>query len=101
MSVDEDMAATNTRTHALEVGSAQLAASPQGRAVPAGTTHLVEGWEPICGGGRVRFVFPGRVVDLPATCPDCAQAVAPTSVPVPVPRQRAATRPTARTRKAS
>lgn len=99
MSVDEDMAATNTRTHALEVGSALIAPSAQGPAGPAGTTHLVEGWESICGGGRVRFVFPGRVVDLATTCPDCVQAVAPAQVPVP--RQRAATRPTARTRKAS
>jgi hypothetical protein len=81
------MAATNTRPTVLEVGSALLLPSVQGPAAPAGTAHLVDGWQPICGGDRVRFVFPGRDVDLGTICPDCTQAVAP--------RQRSTERPPA------
>jgi hypothetical protein len=89
VAVDEDMAATApTRATVLEVGSALLAPSTQGPAGPAGTAHLVEGWEPVCGGERVRFVFPGREVDPATTCPECTQAVA---VAPPVPRQRRTT----------
>src|SRR3954471_17161364 len=53
-------------------------------AVPAGTLHLVDGWEPLCGGERVRFVFPGRQAPGDTPCPPCARA--------PRPRPRAAAR---------
>lgn len=52
-------------------------------ALPAGTLHLVDGWEPLCGGERVRFVFPGRQA-ADDTCPACVQAT--------LPRPRAAAR---------
>src|SRR3954454_20807118 len=53
-------------------------------AVPAGTLHLVDGWDPLCGGERVRFVFPGRQAPGDDTCPACVQAT--------LPRPRAAAR---------
>jgi len=58
-----------------------------GPAAPAGTLHLVEGWEPLCGGERVRFVFPGRHADAPETCPECLKASLPR--PRPAARSRA------------
>lgn len=92
------MAAT-ARTHSpsYELGSTLIAPSTKGPANPAGTTHLVEGWQPVCGGDRVRFVFPGRGVDA-ATCPDCAEVAqgsrASVTAVAAVPRQRAAARTT-------
>src|SRR3954470_2208044 len=53
-------------------------------AAPAGTLHLVDGWEPLCGGERVRFVFPGRQAAGDDTCPACVKAT--------LPRPRAAAR---------
>src|SRR3954447_4463315 len=53
-------------------------------AAPAGTLHLVDGWEPLCGGERVRFVFPGRQATGDDTCPACGRP--------PPPRPRAAAR---------
>ena len=49
----------------------------QAAAAPAGTLHLVAGWEPLCGGERVRFVFPGRPVPGEDTCPACVKATLP------------------------
>jgi hypothetical protein len=69
----------------LTLGSTSIAARRDGGADPAGVVHLVEGWLPACGGPRVRFLFPGRPVELADACPDCAATVAP------VPRQRQAT----------
>jgi hypothetical protein len=88
-----DMAETKDRMSALELGSVTLVPGSRGSAAPAGTTHFVDGWEAVCGSGRVRFVFPGRGNDLGASCPECVQAVA-------VPRQRTATRASAATRTA-
>ena len=59
-------------------------------AAPAGTLHLVDGWDPLCGGERVRFVFPGRPAEGDVTCPDCVQATLPR--PRPAARSRAAAR---------
>ena len=75
------MAETNARMYALEVGCLSLLAEPAGSSGPAGVTHFVDGWEPLCGSERVRFIFPGRGDELGANCPDCVQAVA-------IPRQR-------------
>jgi hypothetical protein len=90
-----DMAEMQTAQSAFEVGSVTLVAGLRGTAAPAGTTHFVDGWEPVCGSDRVRFVFPGRGVELGATCPECVQAVA---VPRPRTASKASTtaRPTAR-----
>ena len=93
------MAATaRTNPTSFEVGSTLIAPSTKGPADPAGTTHLVEGWQPVCGGDRVRFVFPGRLLDA-ATCPDCVEVAQGSGASVPavaaVPRQRTAARTTA------
>jgi hypothetical protein len=61
-----------------------------GPAAPSGTLHLVDGWEPLCGGERVRFVFPGRRSAGDDTCPACLQATPPQ--PRPAARSRAAAR---------
>jgi len=91
MSLTVGMPETNARMSAFEVGCLSLVAESRGTAVPAGTTHFVDGWDPLCGSERVRFVFPGRGPELGATCPECVQAVA-------VPRQRTSSKPsTART----
>lgn len=92
------MAATSSRTSALEVGALAIAPAPRGATVPSGTTHLVEGWEPVCGGTRVRFIFPGRSAELTATCPECADALAATPRPRPATRSTPAARPAPRTR---
>lgn len=86
------MSETTARTTAFEVGCLTLVAESPGSAGPGGTTHFVDGWEPVCGSERVRFVFPGRSDQLSANCPDCVQAV---RVPVGVPRQRTASKPAA------
>ena len=85
------MAETNARMSTLEVGCLALVTESRGPAAPAGTTHFVQGWEPVCGSARVRFVFPGRGDQLGATCPECVQAVA-------VPKQRTASKPAPATR---
>lgn len=59
-------------------------------AAPSGTLHLVDGWEPLCGGERVRFVFPGRQAPGEATCPACVKATLPR--PRAAARSRAAAR---------
>lgn len=85
------MAATQTVTDSFDVGSVSIVAGgARGSAAPAGTLHLVHGWEPLCGGERVRFVFPGRGVDASEACPECAAAV--------MPRQRTAAAPRSVTR---
>jgi hypothetical protein len=70
--------ATRTRSTAtLELGSISVASGgARGEAAPSGTVHLVDGWQPLCGGERVRFVFPGRTLDTDADCPACAAKVA-------------------------
>lgn len=79
--------AAKTRTATLHVGSrAVVSGGARGEAAPSGTVHLVDGWEPVCGGERVRFVFPGRTLDASAGCPACAKAVAPVAA---VARRRA------------
>ena len=83
------MAATHARTSDFEVGSLTLVAVSRGSAGPGGTTHFVNGWEPLCGSDRVRFVFPGQGPELSANCPDCVQAVS-------IPQQRTAAKPRAR-----
>ena len=89
------MAATErTNGTSFEVGSALIAPSTKGPADPAGTIHLVDGWQPVCGGARVRFVFPGRVLEA-ATCPDCAEVAqgsrASVTAVASVPRPRTTT----------
>lgn len=87
------MAIARTGIADFEVGSLSLVpAGRDGGAEPGGTLHLVDGWEPLCGGQRVRFVFPGRVVEADKACPECTAAT--------MPRQRASAAPraTARTR---
>lgn len=91
------MAATKTSASAVaetepavsghEFGSTAIQpAGVRGTAAPAGTLHLVRGWEPLCGADRVRFVFPGRAPVADQTCPECVQA----SLPRPrAPRSRA------------
>src|SRR3954471_18134295 len=59
-------------------------------AAPSGTLHLVDGWEPLCGGERVRFVCPGRQAPGEATCPACVKATLPR--PGAATRSRAAAR---------
>jgi hypothetical protein len=72
------MATDDTSTLDFEVGSVALVpGGPNGTGQPAGTLHLVHGWEPLCGAERVRFVFPGRPVDPSAACPQCAAAATP------------------------
>src|SRR3954451_1049044 len=58
-------------------------------AAPAGTLHLVDGWEPLCGGERVRCVSPGRQA-AGDTCPACVRATLPR--PRAAARSRAAAR---------
>src|SRR5438270_6656162 len=72
---------TQTRSTAtLELGSSAAASGgDRGEAAPSGTVHLVDGWDPVCGAERVRFVFPGRVSDAAADCPACAATVATSS----------------------
>jgi hypothetical protein len=87
------MAGDDSFSSEFEIGSVAIVpGGPNGSAEPAGTLHLVQGWEPLCGGERVRFVFPGRRVDKTSACPECAAAT--------VPRQRTtpAARPATRTR---
>jgi len=54
--------------------------------LPTGVTHLVDGWQPLCGGPRVRFVFPGCTVDDAADLCDACAGTATKQVP----RQRRA-----------
>lgn len=71
------MAATTTAEPAeLIVGSDSVLPRRGGTTDPGGTVHAVHGWMPLCGGSRVRFVFPGRdPQSVKPTCPDCAAAV--------------------------
>ena len=88
-------AAASIPADALNLGSTAI--QPAGvntPAEPAGTLHLVDGWEPLCGGDRVRFVFPGRQVAGDRTCPACVQA----TLPKPRTAARPAARPAARSR---
>lgn len=79
-----------SREDAHQLGSASIRpAGVHGSAAPAGPLHLVDGWEPLCGAERVRFVFPGRAPEGDDTCPACVQAT------LPRPRARA-TRTSAR-----
>jgi len=73
---------------------------PDGRAfgsAPAGSLHLVDGWDALCGSGRVRFVFPGRVA-AEDTCPECVQATRPKPRSTTRPAARPAARPATRSR---
>jgi len=55
------------------VGADRLAQRPGERVLPIGVTHVVQGWQPVCGGPRVRFVFPGCTLDdAPEICDACA-----------------------------
>jgi hypothetical protein len=75
-----------TVTTLTSVGANGLVQRPGERTAPAGVTHLVDGWQPLCGAGRVRFVFPGRSVDaVTEVCDDCRAVATPK-----VPRQRRA-----------
>ena len=80
-------AATETAVNGHEFGSTAIQpAGVRGHSAPAGTLHLVRGWDPLCGADRVRFVFPGRAPVADETCPECVQA----SLPRPrAPRSRA------------
>jgi hypothetical protein len=60
---------------------------PGQRVLPAGVTHVVDGWQPVCGGPRVKFVFPGCTLDdVTEICDACAGQAAVRRVP----RQRPA-----------
>jgi hypothetical protein len=81
-------AATKAPVALPDVGSTSIQPGGlNGPALPAGTLHLVEGWEPLCGGERVRFVFPGWDTPGDRTCPACVQATLPR--PRPATRSRA------------
>jgi hypothetical protein len=55
------------------IGADRIAQAPGQRALPVGVTHVVDGWDPVCGGARVRFVFPGCTLDdAPEVCAACA-----------------------------
>jgi hypothetical protein len=55
------------------IGADRLAQAPGQRVLPIGVTHVVDGWDPLCGGPRVRFVFPGcSLDDAPEVCDACA-----------------------------
>ena len=86
------MSEMTTRQSGFDVGSASIAPATRGQAAPAGTLHLVKGWQPVCGGDRVRFVFPGRDAGTDATCPACTRAAAASSVVAATPRPRSSTR---------
>jgi hypothetical protein len=69
------------------VGANRMAEQPGQRVVPAGLTHVVDGWQPVCGEPRVKFVFPGATLDDAAeVCEACAGRGAVRRVP----RQRRA-----------
>lgn len=66
------------------VGADRLAQRPGERVLPVGVTHVVDGWQPVCGEPRVRFVFPGCKLDEAAeVCPACTKTAVRR-----VPRQR-------------
>jgi len=73
------MAATTTREPSLVLGADGVAPDRGGAVKPAGTVHVVDGWQPLCGVGRVRFVFPGRAPEQIEDngCAECLAAVAP------------------------
>ena len=61
----------------LIVGADAVLPGPGGTTDPGGTVHVVHGWLPLCGGDRVRFVFPGRdPQSVKPTCADCSAALA-------------------------
>lgn len=69
------------------LGADAVTQRPGGRALPGGVTHVVHGWQPVCGERRVRFVFPGASLDdVTEVCDACAGAATRR-----VPRQRRAT----------
>lgn len=71
----------------LLAGCNAVSAGRGGTAVPTGEVHLVDGWQPVCGEDRVRFVFPGRAPEsADGTCPRCVRAATPAR---PVRRPRA------------
>ena len=80
--------AASTPVTVIDLGSTSI--QPGGihaPAEPSGTLHLVDGWAPLCGGERVRFVFPGRQAAGDLTCPACVKATLPR--PRPAARSRA------------
>jgi hypothetical protein len=81
-------ASVTGRLHSLRsIGADRLAHAPGERARPVGVTHLVDGWQPVCGGARIRFVFPGATLaDAAEVCDDCAGA----AIVAKTPRQRRA-----------
>jgi len=57
------------------IGADAVAQAPGERMLPVGVTHVVDGWHPVCGEPRVRFVFPGCTLDDAAdVCDACAGA---------------------------
>ena len=93
------MAAAQTFIDAFEVGCVSIVpGGARGSAAPSGPLHLVHGWEPLCGGERVRFIFPGRGVDVADACPDCAAAAMPRQRTAETPRTPARTTTAARSR---
>ena len=70
------------------LGSHSLDIQEGGAAGPCGPVHYVTPPDrrPVCGGGPVRFIFPGRPLESSAdVCSQCAAAAAP--------RRRVATAP--------
>jgi hypothetical protein len=59
------------------VGANRLVQRPGQRVLPAGVTHVVDGWQPVCGEPRVRFAFPGCTLDdASEICDACAGGAA-------------------------
>jgi hypothetical protein len=74
------------------VGADRMTQRPGERVLPVGVTHVVDGWQPVCGEPRVRFVFPGCTLDdVTEVCPACTNGAVRR-----VPRQRRASRETFR-----
>ena len=70
------------------IGADAVSQRPGGQgALPAGVSHVVDGWLPVCGERRVRFVFPAATLDdVTEVCEACTGAAARL-----VPKQRRAT----------
>lgn len=82
----------STRTEVAErdphrfIGADRLVQQPGERVLPGGVAHVVDGWLPVCGEPRVRFVFPGATIeDATEVCPACTKGALRR-----VPRQRGA-----------
>lgn len=69
------------------IGADRLAQRAGERVMPVGVTHVVDGWHPVCGEPRVRFVFRGATLDDATDVCDACSGTAPRRVP----RQRRAT----------